>query len=429
MDNYYAQKAEISIMPRTIDSFSIREIRVLFDVSKEATPEKINKAYRELSKRYHPDSRGKDSVIDWDGIGPLLGEMKEILSDPKRVKAHRKAYRLGMTDRYRAQFDNYRKLFVRSLELTIHVRSYVLDPLRAALSVLHESDTAAKALLGKLKSGDTRFEDVKSFADGVGGWTGSSTKTLFFSLLCNLTDVETDEECEKVVAEFISVLCVSEKDMLSNPNPRAVENLNYFVNQYGEVSTQIMACEAERMFMEDNLKEEELLADVLMSKIKEKETRLKQKKSILQSYMLVCNTFREIASDPELKITPEILELQLKNQECLYRIECLKGPDCSDTSDDEIEHLLSMVSDLNDRIRTLQGSEAKPASGGASAAASGGASGSSRPAAGGAGGPGVAIVINALTLFGPAPLSSAGGAVPPAASGSKSLFGIRFGKS
>lgn len=56
----------------------------------------------------------------------------------------------------------------------------------------------------------------------------------------------------------------------------------------------------------------------------------------------------------------------------IISVSYIKGPDYSDTSDDEAELFLGMVSDLNNQIRALQGSEAKSVPGGVLAAAGGG---------------------------------------------------------
>jgi len=60
----------------------------ILEISKNASPEIIEKAYKTLVKKYHPDLQNNENKKDYEEILKKINEAYEILSEPQKKQAY-----------------------------------------------------------------------------------------------------------------------------------------------------------------------------------------------------------------------------------------------------------------------------------------------------------------------------------------------------
>lgn len=84
----------------------------ILEINKNASPEIIEKAYKTLVKKYHPDLQENDLKIKYEEKIKKINEAYEVLSDPEK----RKNYDLNLKN-IEISVDNYNNLYNENINL------------------------------------------------------------------------------------------------------------------------------------------------------------------------------------------------------------------------------------------------------------------------------------------------------------------------
>ncbi len=130
----------------------------LLEVDKNASPEVMEKAYKTLAKRYHPDLQPDDKKSESEEIFKKISEAYETLSDEKK----RNAYNKTLISSY-VQIDIFNKLQDENNYLKKQLNNYIIRQPPNHNSTFSDNNDSINNNSQKNTTKDYYYKDSKNF--------------------------------------------------------------------------------------------------------------------------------------------------------------------------------------------------------------------------------------------------------------------------